>query len=68
MIVASKREGDKLTLTIQLSAKPYRSKSAIAKALAKGLAIETVPETMLGTTGGFQRVENCKVSLNVTTA
>lgn len=68
MIVSSKREGDKLTLTIQLAAKPYQSKSALAKALAKGIAPDQVPATMLATTGGFARVGDVKVSLNVTAA
>ena len=33
----AERKGNKLILTIDLADKPYRSKSAIAKALAKGL-------------------------------
>ena len=68
MIVSSKRDGNKLFLTIELADKPYKSKSAIAKALAKGQKEADVPATMLATTGGFARVGDCKVSLNVTTA
>jgi uncharacterized protein YaaQ len=68
MIAHSERKGNKLVLTIDLADKPYKSKSAIAKALAAGRGEETVPATMLASTGGFQRVGDCKVSLNVTTA
>ncbi len=65
MIVNSERKGNLLVLTIKLADKPYRSKSALAKALAKGLAPETVPETSLATSGGFQRIDDVRVSLNV---
>lgn len=68
MISKFERKGNTLVLTIDLADKPYRSKSAIAKALARGLGEDTVDATMLGTTGGFQRCGDVKVSLNVTKA
>jgi len=64
----AERKGNKLILTIDLADKPYRSKSAIAKALAKGLDAETVPATSLASSGGFVRCGDVKVSLNVMTA
>lgn len=65
MITSAKRDGNKLTLTIQLADKPTRSKSAVQKAIAKGLAESTVPETLLASTGGFALCEGVKVSMNI---
>jgi succinyl-CoA synthetase beta subunit len=61
-------KGDKLVLTIDVSGKPYQSKSALLKALEKGLDAKTVPATMVATTGGFMRCDRFKVSANVTLA
>lgn len=68
MITNAERKGDTLILTVKLHAKPVQSKSALAKALAKGDKPEDVPATLLATTGGFTSPVNagCKVSLNVT--
>lgn len=66
MLVNSKKDGNKLVLTIQLNDKPTKSKSAIAKAIKAGLKEDSVPETMLATSGGFIRLDGCKLSYNVT--
>lgn len=68
MITKAERKGNELHLTIKLADAPYRSKSAVQKALAKGQTEESVEATMLATTGGFQRQGDVKVSLNVTKA
>lgn len=65
MITKSERKGNQLILTVDLAAVAYKSKSAIAKALDKGLDADTVVANMLATTGGFQRCGDVKVSLNV---
>lgn len=66
MIVASKREGTKLHLTIELAAAPYKSKSAIAKALKNGGSADDVPAEMLASSGGFTgAADGIKVSYNV---
>lgn len=54
-----------LAIVVPLNATPVQSKSALAKAAAKGLSADTVPANLLATTGGFTRYGNCKVSLNV---
>lgn len=66
MIKSAERKGNLLTLTIQLAEKPYQSKSAIAKALKAGLKAEEVPATMLASSGGFTKLDGCKVSFNIT--
>lgn len=68
MITNAERKGDTLILTVKLNATPVQSKSALAKALAKGLKPEDVPATLLASTGGFAPAAGCKVSLNVITA
>jgi uncharacterized protein YaaQ len=68
MSIQTEVKGDKLIITIDTSGKPYQSNSALAKALEKGLKPETVPATMVASTGGFTRVGAFKVSANVTLA
>lgn len=58
------RKGNTLVITVTLE-KPYRSKSAIAKALEKGQNPENVPANMVYTSGGFIRSGDVKLSLNV---
>jgi hypothetical protein len=65
-VLASKKDGNKLILTIELAATPFRSKSAIAKALKAGQTEDSVEATMLATSGGFTRVDGVKLSYNVT--
>jgi len=65
MAVFGEIKGDKLVLTIDVGAAPYQSKSALVKALEKGLDAKTVPASMVETTGGFLRVGKFKVSANV---
>lgn len=61
--------GTKLCVIVDVTpaalAKATQSKSAIAKALAKGGKAEDVPATLLATTGGFVSVGPVKLSLNV---
>lgn len=62
-------DGNKLCIVIPIApadlAKAVQSKSAIAKALAKGGKAEDVPATLLATTGGFVSCGPIKLSLNV---
>ena len=64
MAISGEIKGDKLVLTIDLKATPYQSKSAVRKALEKGLDPATVPANMIADTGGFTRFGEYKVSLN----
>lgn len=68
MSISHDVKGDKLVITVDLTAKPTRSKSAVEKALAKGGKLEDVPETLIATSGGFMRAGAAKFSLNVMTA
>ncbi len=65
MSISAKRNGDQLVITVELAKSPYRSKSAVAKALAKGQDESTVAATMLGGTSGFERFGDVKLSLNI---
>lgn len=67
MVTNFDRKGNTLILTIDLAKTPYKSKSAIAKAIKAGGSEANVEPTMLASTGGFQRCGDVKVSLNVTT-
>lgn len=61
-------KGDKMIVTIDLTSTPVQSKSALEKAAKKGLKPETVPCTLVATSGGFIRCGNFKFSGNVTLA
>ncbi len=65
MAYTAKREGNKLILTIDLADKPVQAKSAVAKAIEKGQKAETVPATVLASSGGFIRHDGFKVSFNI---
>lgn len=67
-MVTGKMEGTNLVLTIDCSGKPYVSKSAQAKAASKGIDIKTLVPEAIATSGGFMRVGNFKVSVNVNKA
>ena len=62
-----KIEGSKFTITGDLE-KPYVSKSAIAKALAKGEDATKLPALSVYTSGGFLKHGDYKFSLNVNVA
>ena len=61
-------KGNTLIITVDLSQPPRQSKSAVRKALEKGLKAESVPANLVATTGGFIPVANgkYKFSANVT--
>jgi len=65
-------DGNKLCIVIDVSEKALKgatqSKSALAKAAAKGLAADTVPPSLVATTGGFIVQGPVKFSLNVVKA
>jgi len=67
-------KGNTLTLTIELAATPFQSKSAIEKARKEAdkakvpFDASKVAATLLYTSGGFVRIADTKVSLNVTKA
>lgn len=65
MSINSEVKGDKLVITVDLNVKPTQSKSAVEKAVAKGLDAATVAATLLATSGGFIRCGDAKFSLNV---
>lgn len=65
MSISSEVKGNSLIITVDLTATPTRSKSAVEKALAKGGKAEDVPATLLATSGGFIRAGVAKFSLNV---
>lgn len=68
MSVRSKLEGNTLTLTIDVGGTPYVSKSAIAKAMAKGLDPSKLSAESIATSGGFIREGKFKYSVNVNLA
>jgi hypothetical protein len=61
-------KGNTLIITVDLSQQPRQSKSAVRKALEKGLKPETVPFNLVDTSGGFIPVAGgkFKFSGNVT--
>lgn len=67
MSVQHEVKGDKLIITVDLTTTPVQSKSALAKAIEKGVDPAKVPCTMIATSGGFVRAGNAKYSINVTT-
>ena len=68
MSVNAEIKGDKLVLTIDVSGKPYVSKTAIEKATKKGLDPAKLEPQAIATSGGFVRVGNFKYSVNVNIA
>ena len=68
MSVQSKLDGNKLILTIDVSGAPYVSKSATAKAVAKGLDPAKLSPESVATSGGFIREGKFKYSVNVNLA
>jgi hypothetical protein len=68
MSVNAKMDGDKLILTIDVGGKPYVSKSAIAKAVAKGIDPAKLSAESVATSGGFIREGKFKYSVNVNLA
>ncbi len=67
--INAKMEGSTLVISVPLQgAKPYVSKSAIAKCLAKGGNPDTLVAEAIATSGGFQRLGDYKFSLNVNKA
>lgn len=62
-------EGNKLCIVVDISPEALKnatkSKSAIAKALAKGQAADTVPASVVASSGGFTLCGPVKLSLNV---
>lgn len=68
MSISHEIKGDKLIITCDISGKPYVSKSAVAKAEAKGQDASKLEAMALATSGGFVRAGNVKYSLNVNLA
>jgi hypothetical protein len=67
--INAKMNGTTLVIEVPLAgAKPYVSKSAIAKAVAKGIDPATLTAEAVATSGGFQRLGDYKFSLNVNKA
>jgi hypothetical protein len=59
-------KGNEMVITVDLTQTPRQSKSAVEKAVKKGLKPEQVPATLVDTTGGFIQVGKFKFSGNVT--
>jgi len=67
-MVTSEIKGNFLILTIDVSGTPYKSKSALLKAAAKGLDEKQVEASAVATSGGFVRQGKFKYSVNVNLA